>query len=127
MNERETTQVNKAQNLKKIFIDRYNNIDNLNELTEVITDGDFTRAINELANEFNIKQIEDYKELRRIAIEIKLHNGRDIFLQICKNNNIEDWIKDNGNYYRIVVDAFIEVFKRSDDAKQKLLINAKIK
>lgn len=116
MDEREKIKLEKVLELKKSFIVRFNNENRLKTLTEIIDDAHYNIAINELLNELNIGEIPNYQELRRIALKIKHQQAKEIFMEVCQNNRAEDWLKDNGQYYKIVVDAYIKVFKKSQEA-----------
>lgn len=117
MNDKKIIQMEKALNLKRNFIEKFNDRQRLSELTEIIQDVHYKMAINKIIKGTQLDPFNHYNELRRIAIKIKRQEAEKVFMEICKNNTIEEWIKDNGKYYEIVIDAFINIFEKSEEVK----------
>lgn len=103
-----------ANQLRAGFMERYaHNEKSMQELIEALGEQTLDRLIHRLQLEKSIHLYRDYKALKEIALEVKMHSAHKVFDIISQVDDARVWINDNGKYGDMAFEALYTVFKES--------------
>ena len=105
-----------ANQLRAEFMERYaHNEKNTQELIEALGEQTLDRLIHRLQVEKSIHLYRDYKALKEIALDVKMHSAHKVFDVMSQVDDARVWINDNGKYMDIAFEALYTIFK--EDAR----------
>ena len=103
-----------AEGLRDTFVGRYNDVSAFQELLDTLGDNCLDRLIHRLKMEEKIDLFKDYVALKSIAEEVKTKASREVFTEVCKEEDARAWVNDNGKYSQLSFEALYKVFKKSE-------------
>lgn len=106
-----------AESLREAFIEKYSDTIVFKELLDEMEDNCLDRMIHNLKQEKSIDLFKDYVVLKEIAADVKMHQSKAVFEEVCKVDDARAWINDNGKYITLAFTALCEVYKKDERLK----------
>ncbi|ADZ84270.1 MULTISPECIES: hypothetical protein [Cellulosilyticum] len=103
-----------AEGLRDTFVSQYNDVAAFQMLLDTLGDNCLDRLIHRLKIEEKIDLFKDYVALKSIAEEVRAKGNREIFIEVCKEDEARAWINDNGKYHPLVFEALYKVYRNSE-------------
>lgn len=103
-----------AEGLRDNFVSKYNDVEAFQILLDNLGANCLDRLIHRLKIEEKIDLFKDYVALKDIAAEVRAKANREIFIEVCKEDEARAWINDNGKYQSLTFEALYKVYRRSE-------------
>lgn len=107
-----------AEQLRKNFIDKYNNQEAFTSLLERFEPNCEDKLIHRLKTEESIDFYKDYVALKEIAAKVSKGNYRELFLYVCEEDQARVWINDNGRYEELAFSALYRSFRNQPELQK---------
>ena len=107
-----------AQQLRKDFIDKYNNQEAFEVLLQHFQPNCEDKLIHRLKTEETIDFYKDYAALKEIASKVSKAHYKELFLYVCEEDEARVWINDNGKYEGMVFNALYRSFRNQPELQK---------
>lgn len=103
-----------AEGFRETFVSKYNDVAAFQALLDTLGDNCLDRLIHRLKIEEKIDLFKDYVVLKAIAEEVRTKANREVFIEVCQEEDARAWINDNGKYSQLTFEALYKVFRKSE-------------